>query len=144
MGPFTKADQLGPFYEANSPNSYELALLLEGQVLGKNCRGISGAIVEVWYAGGNPCNDRKVGYTFPNNCTELWYRGKKKIKADGRFKFKATFPEVYQLRPILHYHYKVTAKKTEFVTQAYFKDKVPKQYEDMVKNNGGFAKVKAV
>merc|ERR1719237_23920 len=138
---------LGPFYEENSPNSYELApagelknpqlaVLLEGQVLGKNCQGIGGALVEVWYAGGNPAH-----YTFPANSTELWYRGKAKANADGRYEFKATFPEEYKQRPILHYHYKVTAKKTEFVTQAYFIDSVPQQFEDHVKDHGEFAKV---
>ena len=59
----------------------------------------------------------------------------------SRYEFKTSFPVIYHIRPILHYHFKVrltkkgfsadhfvklkvTAKETEFVTQAYFKDKV--------------------
>jgi len=178
-----KSKELAPASELKDP---ELAVLLVGQVLGKDCRGIDGAIVEVWHAGPHSAN-----YTFldkdtptcvtnqdgtPKTTTptttenlnyegnqdykenpdvsteqvageshteELWYRGKQKTNADGRYEFKTSFPVIYHIRPILHYHFKVTAKETEFVTQAYFKDKVPKRYEDMVKKFGGFAKVKA-
>ena len=76
--------------QENSPNSYELApagelknpqlaVLLEGQVsevferqkspqvLGKNCQGIGGALVEVWYAGGNPGNTEGIHFEMPDN-----------------------------------------------------------------------------
>jgi len=145
-GEFTKTDMEGPFYEPNAPKSYELApqdelndpkqaVILKGQVLDCSCKGIGGALVEVWYAGGNPAE-----YTFPENnksgmpaSPEVWYRGKVKADDQGRYEFKATFPGIYEGRPIIHYHYKVTAKETEFITQAYFKDKVPPRYQDYVK-----------
>jgi len=64
-GEFTMNDMEGPFYEPNAPKSYELApqdelndpreaVILKGQVLDCSCKGIGGALVEVWYAGGNP------------------------------------------------------------------------------------------
>jgi len=108
-------------------------------VLDSNCKGIGGALVEVWYAGGDP-----VGYTFPGRNPVLWYRGKVNADSQGRYEFKATFPRRYEGRPIIHYHYKVTAKGREFITQAYFKGGVPPSYEDYVKGRESqFPKVQA-
>merc|ERR1712112_21422 len=158
-GPITTKDMLGPFFEDNAPNSEELApaselnnpelaVILKGQVLGKDCRGMGGALVEVWYDGGN-----SACYTTRHNPTKqaglcyspnVWYRGKTKADAEGRYEFKATIPVIYEGRPILHYHYKVTVKETNIVTQAYFKDKVPPRYEDYVKGRESqFLKVRA-
>jgi len=73
---------------------------------------------------------------------EVWYRGKVKADDQGRYEFKATYPGIYEGRPIIHYHYKVTAKETEFITQAYFEDKVPPRYQDYVKGRDSqYAKV---
>jgi len=144
-GPFTTNDVEGPFFEPNAPKDKELAprkelndpsqyVVLEGQVRGRDCKGISGALVEVWYAGGEPGN---IGYTFPGRNTELWYRGKVYADRQGRYSFKATYPRRYDGRPIIHYHYKVTAgggrKAKEFITQAYFRGGVPPSYEDYVR-----------
>merc|ERR1712192_147166 len=116
-GPFTTNDVEGPFFEPNAPNDKELAprkklndpsqyVILQGQVRGRDCKGISGALVEVWYAGGEPGN---IGYTFPGKNTQLWYRGKVYADRQGRYSFKATYPRRYDGRPIIHYHYKVAA-----------------------------------
>jgi len=144
-GPFTTNDVEGPFFEPNAPKDKELAprkelndqsqyVVLEGQVRGRDCKGINGALVEVWYAGGEPGN---IGYTFPGRNTELWYRGKVYADRQGRYSFKATYPRRYDGRPIIHYHYKVTAgggrKAKEFITQAYFRGGVPPSYEDYVR-----------
>jgi len=149
-GEFTTNDVEGPFFEPNAPKNYALAprnelndrnqaVLLKGQVLDSNCKGIGGALVEVWYAGGDP-----VGYTFPGRNPVLWYRGKVNADNQGRYEFKATFPRRYEGRPIIHYHYKVTAKGREFITQAYFKGGVPPSYEDYVKGRESqFPKVQA-
>merc|ERR1712179_846507 len=64
-GLFTTPDVPGPFFEANAPKDKELAprdelndpnqfVILQGQVLGRDCQGVGGALVEVWYAGGKP------------------------------------------------------------------------------------------
>merc|ERR1712037_49051 len=138
---YTRSDVAGPFFEPNAPKDKELAprnelndrnqfVLLEGQVLGTDCQGVGGALVEVWYAGWKSGN---VGYTFPGKDDELWYRGKVEADSQGRYSFKATYPREYVGRPILHYHYKVTAGEREFITQAYFKGGVPPSYEDYVK-----------
>jgi len=156
-GPFTTNDVEGPFFEPNAPNNKELAprkelndpsqfVILQGQVRGQDCKGISGALVEVWYAGGEPGN---IGYTFPGRNTELWYRGKVYADRQGRYSFKATYPRRYDGRPIIHYHYKVTAgggrKAKEFITQAYFKGGVPPSYEDYVRGRESqFPKVRRI
>ncbi len=54
-GPFFVDDapagpQIAPEAERSDPNS---AVSLTGRVLDRNCRGISNALVEVWYAGGS-------------------------------------------------------------------------------------------
>merc|ERR1712130_440351 len=143
-GLFTTSDVPGPFFEANAPKDKELAprdelndpnqfVILQGQVLGRDCQGVGGALVEVWYAGGKP--GQEGGYTFPPD--ELWYRGRVNADNKGRYSFKATFPHEYTGRPIIHYHYKVTTgrnrKRMEFITQAYFKGGVPPSYEDYVR-----------
>merc|ERR1712130_280578 len=64
-GLFTSSDVPGPFFKANAPKDKELAprdelndpnqfVILQGQVLGRDCQGVGGALVEVWYAGGKP------------------------------------------------------------------------------------------
>ena len=93
----THTDQLGPFFrpeghldfkiapdeEINDPSigvemhgkvSSLVSLLIRHhtsifQIVNKNCDGIKGATVEVWYAGKTGTN-----YTFPPE--KLWYRGK--------------------------------------------------------------------
>jgi len=132
----TMADQEGPFFEAGAPNTNMLVpesertskdfLLLTGRVLDKNCNPIRNAKVQCWYAGGNP-----VHYTFPP--AHLWYRGYVLTDKGGRYSFDATFPGVYDIRPIIHYHMKAITKIKTLTTQIYFKGHIPPAYEDYVK-----------
>jgi len=132
----TMADQEGPFFEAGAPNTNMLVpesertskdfLKLVGRVLDKNCNPIRNAKVQCWYAGGNP-----VHYTFPP--AHLWYRGYVLTDKGGRYSFDATFPGVYDIRPIIHYHMKAITKIKTLTTQIYFKGHIPPAYEDYVK-----------
>jgi len=114
--------------------------------------------VEVWYAGREPacgklpfmkCYDAgKMGYT-SRASNELWYRGKVKADRQGRYSFFATYPHVYEKRPIIHYHYKVTSgsgsRAKSLITQAYFRSGVPPSFEDYVRERGmQFPKVQAI
>merc|ERR1719500_732127 len=83
-GPFTRDDQLGPFFVRNAPEKRNLApssdlrdpskaVILEGKILGKDCKGVSDAMVEVWYAGGTPAH-----YTFPAKNKKYWSKYLKK------------------------------------------------------------------
>jgi len=49
----------------------------------------------------------------------LWFRGRTMTDEYGRYVFAATYPGNYSARPIKHYHFKVTAEETEFITQSY-------------------------
>ena len=136
----TTRDMLGPFYEGHTSHSptnkfiappaeianTEHKIMVEGSVLDMNCKPIPGADVHVWYAGGTP-----VHYTFPPDF--LWYRGFLKTDANGKYSYVATYPGTYDLRPIIHVHYRIITPTKELVTQLYFKDDVPPQYEDYVK-----------
>ena len=42
---------MAPSNELNDPNT---DILLEGTVLNKRCQPITNAVVDIWYAGGNP------------------------------------------------------------------------------------------
>jgi len=144
--PCTTGDQLGPFYEPRlySPKTDiapwhelrnpQLAATLTGKIRDRRCWPLKKAKVEVWYAGTTGNN-----YTFSY---PLWYRGMTETDEYGRYTFKATYPVIYQERPILHYHFKVTARGKEFVTQAYFEDKIPWSYQNYVSTrHSQFAKV---
>merc|ERR1719516_858830 len=137
-GPLTTRDVQGPFFEPGATLDYQLvpnrelqnasrAVLLRGKVRERNCRSIAGALVEVWYAGGDP-----TAYRFPRDGSPMLYRGKTTTDNSGRYNFVATLPGIYSGRPIRHYHYKVTANGRELVTQVYFRDGVPRGYEDYV------------
>jgi len=170
-GPLTTKDAEGPFFVANADLEYEIApaneiadntqaTVLRGQVLDRNCKGVGGATVEVWYAGWST-----VEYTF--RPAKLWYRGKTRTNKDGFYQFLATFPGTYDQRPITHYHYKVvynsqSASLNTFLflslqvnspgrngksltTQAYFRDRIPAGYENYVRSRGTqFATVRDV
>jgi len=151
-GSFTTRDAEGPFFVRNADLNYEIApsneiadsaqgVVLRGRVLDGNCEGISGTTVEVWYAGGPSAE-----YTFRND--KLWYRGKSQTNKDGFYQFLATFPATYEGRPITHYHYKVTSpgrNGRSLTTQVYFRDRVPRGYENYVRTKGSqFAGVREV
>ena len=44
---------VAPYNELNDPNNY---IRIEGTVLDKRCRPITDAMIDIWYAGGNPGN----------------------------------------------------------------------------------------
>jgi len=151
-GAFTTRDVEGPFFIANADLNYAIApsneigdsregVILRGQVVDGNCRAIPGATVEVWYAGGNP-----VEYKFRPD--KLWYRGKSQTNQNGVYKFLATFPGTYSGRPIPHYHYIVSTpgrNGKSLTTQVYFRDRVPRSYENYVRTRGSqFASVRQV
>merc|ERR1712172_473998 len=136
----TTRDVEGPFYESGAPEVIQVApsnelndpntdILIEGTVLNKQCRPITNAVVDIWYAGGNP-----IGYTFPP--AKLWYRGRGRTDGKGKYVFKATYPGVYSGRPIPHIHYKVFAGGKELTTQLYFENDVPPSFEDYVARRG--------
>jgi len=141
----TTNDQEGPFFEPNAPQTNNIAPGLEyldktvetyvyGQVLDRHCKPVSDATVNIWYAGGQSSAIKQVDntrYTFPPDY--LWYRGQRTTKKNGRYWFHATYPGVYEQRPIPHYHIKVEARGREFITQIYFKDDIPPSYEDYVR-----------
>merc|ERR1711981_690991 len=150
---FTKSDMEGPFFLENVPLKYKIApdneiqepskgAIIRGKILDKNCKGIAGATVDAWYAGGSEPH-----YTFRNS-SELLYRGKTKTKKNGGYEFLGSFPGVYTLRPILHIHYKVLTpgpKGQTFTSQLYFRHQVPRNYVNYVKGRGSqFGKVSAV
>jgi len=136
----TMFDQEGPFFEPDAPNVRMLVpksdvsgvlrhdkVWLAGRVLDKNCNPIRNAIVHCWYAGGHP-----VHYTRPHIHDHLWYRGYVHTDRYGRYSFVATFPGLYDGRPILHYHMKAITRIKELTTQIYFRDHIPPAYEDYV------------
>ena len=62
-GELTTQDVEGPFFVENVPLDSRIvtdaelrdgsqATLLKGRVVDKNCRGLAGATIDVWYAGG--------------------------------------------------------------------------------------------
>jgi len=144
---------LGPFHVASRnihhlniapPNELadrEIASVLTGKILKRNCKPVEEATVEVWYAGLTGKN-----YTFPPG--KLWYRGNQTIEEDGSYKFLATFPIIYTERPILHYHFKVITpgvRGKEFITQAYFEDKIPPAFLEYVEGRKNqFAEIRFV
>jgi len=131
----TTRDVLGPFFEEGAPITTILAptgemgslntITVQGRVLNINCEPLSNAIVNAWYAGGNP-----VHYTFPPDA--LWYRGVVSTDQNGTYSYRATYPGTYSGRPIPHIHYKVISSGKEFVTQLYFQNDVPPSYQDYV------------
>jgi len=131
----TTRDVEGPFFEAGAPNVKILApageltsgkkIMVEGYVMSRSCKPISGALVHAWYAGGDP-----VGYTFPNDY--LWYRGFVRTDKNGKYSYVATYPGTYSGRPIPHIHYKVITPTKTLTTQLYFKNDIPPSYEDYV------------
>eukprot|EP00092_Neocalanus_flemingeri_P005575 GFUD01006007.1.p1 GENE.GFUD01006007.1~~GFUD01006007.1.p1 ORF type:complete len:198 (+),score=22.52 GFUD01006007.1:278-871(+) len=142
-GALTTRDAEGPFFVSNAELSYETArsneiadssegVVLQGQVQDRNCEGIGGTTVEIWYAGGPTAS-----YTF--RPAKLWYRGKTQTNQNGFYQFLATFPGTYDGRPIPHYHYKVTTpgrNGRSLTTQVYFRDRVPRGYENYVQTRG--------
>jgi len=117
----TPSDALGPFYVQNSALTSNVGPELEladplqrlevaGRVLSSaNCElGISGIVVEVWFAG-------------PSGYEDDEYRGQVVTDSCGRYAFAQTFPALYASRPILHDHFRLSRDNEELlITQMYF------------------------
>jgi len=147
-GNFTRADQEGPYFVQGAPKwntlapKYQLqnpdiAVILKGQVLDSDCLPVAGAVIDIWYAGFDENSPDDAKYTFPPE--ELLFRGNSITDQTGAYKFLATFPEVYQARPIPHYHVKINTpgrNGIDFTTQIYFQNLVPPSFKNYVRTRG--------
>jgi len=147
-GNFTRADQEGPYFVQGAPRwntlapKYQLqdsdiAVILKGQVLDSDCIPVSGAVIDIWYAGFDQNSPDNAKYTFPP--AKLLFRGNTVTDQAGAYKFLATFPEVYQARPIPHYHVKINTpgrNGIDFTTQIYFRNLVPQSFKNYVRTRG--------
>ncbi len=110
----------GPFFKPRSPERWDLResgapgrpLELNGFVLTRRCRPVTGALVDLWHA------DDEGGY----DNSGFRYRGHQFTDAEGRFHFRTIVPAVYPGRT-RHYHVKVQAPASRLLTtQLYFPD----------------------
>jgi len=108
----------GPFCKPSPPERAELIepgmagqpIELSGFVLTRACKGVPGALVDLWQA------DAKGDYD--NSGFRL--RGHQFADADGRYRFRTIVPAVYQGRT-RHFHVKVQPKGGRILTtQLYF------------------------
>merc|ERR1712087_517711 len=140
---FTTKDVEGPFFVSNVPLKYKVApdadiqepsqgAIIRGRILNKNCEGIAGATVDVWYAGGS----------------DPRYSFRPSVLQNRGYEFLGSFPGTYNERPIVHIHYKVVTGGPQgqtFITQLYFRGQVPPAYQNYVKTRGSqFGQVQAV
>ncbi|XP_023333291.1 uncharacterized protein LOC111705084 isoform X4 [Eurytemora carolleeae] len=100
----TQNDVEGPFFVENAPT--ETAIAPEAQLRDateavKIFGQVQSCENETF---GKDKSGNKVAYTFPPNY--LWFRGQTQSKKEGVYEFQATFPGVYDARPIVHYHIK--------------------------------------
>ena len=84
-GDFTTKDVEGPFFVENVPldrstatlaelSDPSLATLLLGKVVDRNCRPVTGATVDVWYAGGGSGSGYQCSHSGPICRTRSVYR----------------------------------------------------------------------
>merc|ERR1712137_1031301 len=146
-GDFTTKDVEGPFFVEGVPldlsmatddegRDPSLATILRGKVIDRNCRAVTGATVDVWYAGGGS-GSGNAEYSFRPE--KLLHRGKTITGKNGDYGFVASFPQVYAGRPIPHYHIMITTRGRRgitFITQVYFRGQIPKGFEDYVISRG--------
>jgi protocatechuate 3,4-dioxygenase beta subunit len=108
----------GPFFKSKSPESGDLResrahgrpIDLSGFVLTRNCRPLTGAVVDLWHA------DEKGEY----DNTGFRYRRHVITGPNGAFRFRTIVPAVYSGRT-RHYHFKVQAPGSRLLTtQLYF------------------------
>ena len=114
----TLAQTEGPFFKPSSPERIELLeagmagqpIELAGFVLARNCKPISGALLDFWQA------DDKGQYD--NSGFRL--RGHQFTDADGRFRLRSVVPGAYPGRT-RHFHVKVQPRGGRVLTtQLYF------------------------
>jgi protocatechuate 3,4-dioxygenase beta subunit len=105
----TRADALGPFYEAGAPvrSKVGTGYVLSGRVLAaRTCRPIARARIELWLA--NPQGE----YDDAHRATTF-------ASTIGRYRFESNRPVAYSGRPP-HIHLRVTARGFRtLVTQHY-------------------------
>merc|ERR1711887_210203 len=126
----------------------EVNLYVRGRVF-KNCRALSyQAKIEVWHASPDSenayytcrpkssaenknCVSWQESFVRPEVLTKkLWYRGIGITKTKyNEYEYRTSMPGIYAARTIPHIHYKVTYGGKEFVTQMYFKDRVPPSFK---------------
>lgn len=108
----------GPFFTPRSPLRSSLIepgivgtrIALSGRVFARNCRPVSGALLDVWH-----CDDSG---EYDNEGYRL--RGHVFADADGRWRLETIVPGLYPGRT-RHYHIKVQAPKGRVLTtQLYF------------------------
>ena len=90
----------------------ENVFFLQGQILGNDCNPITGAEVEIWYAG---TPDSAGNYYLQD------YRGRQRVDECGSYKFTQSFPVQFVGSP--HVHVRVSKNNTELiVTKVYFEE----------------------
>jgi protocatechuate 3,4-dioxygenase beta subunit len=115
----TATEQLGPFYKKGAPNLATLRrpgdagfpLRVTGQVLDTRGNRVADATVDVWQTNAAGAYDL-AGYR---------YRAKLGTGTTSQYQVETVMPGRYDLRPVQHIHYRVTAPghKT-LITQVYF------------------------
>lgn len=123
----------GPFYKPRTPQRSVLnaegaagpPLMFEGRVLGRDCRPIAGAVIDVWHADGEGGYDN-AGFRL---------RGHQFTDGEGRFRFRTVRPGPYGqlgLQRAPHIHVKVQRRGGALLTsQLYFPDD-PMNGKDMM------------
>jgi len=117
--PLTPPVDEGPYYSPGSPERRNIAgegtvgkkLVVEGRVLDRNGKPLSGAWLDFWQADGNGRYDN-IGYKL---------RGHQYADKDGRYRLETVRPLDYMMRAP-HIHAKVRAKESSPVltVQLYF------------------------
>ncbi|MFC9937924.1 dioxygenase family protein [Nocardiopsis alba] len=119
----------GPYFKPNSPQRTDLvvpghpgtALVVSGYVFSRDCRPVSGALVDFWQAD-DAGNYDNVGYN---------YRGHQFTGTDGAFHLDTIIPGLYPGRT-RHLHVKVQAPNRPLLTtQLYFPGE-PRNGTDML------------
>jgi len=125
--PATTSQTEGPFFKPRSPERFDLReaglagqpIELSGFVLGRDCRPLKRALVDLWHADGTGQYDN-AGFRL---------RGHQYTDAEGRYRFLTIVPAAYEGRT-RHYHVKVRpAGGRLLTTQLYFPDE-PKNASD--------------
>ena len=112
----------GPFYSPNTPlrsmlrepNTVGTPLVLEGRVLGTDCRPMAGAVLDLWSCDGKGVYDNE-GFKL---------RGHQFTDNEGKFRFETVRPADYSqffIHRTAHIHIKVQGRGSSLLTtQLYF------------------------
>jgi protocatechuate 3,4-dioxygenase beta subunit len=117
----TEAVTEGPFYTPNTPerrllreqNTAGTPLMVHGRVLTRDCRPVSGAVLDVWSCDGNGVYDNE----------SFRLRGHQFTDASGAFSFETVKPRDYRdfgIRRTPHIHVKVQGSGTRLLTTQLF------------------------